>query len=277
MKPSEQEYIEPPKPFVEQANCREDKRDADFPECFEEYAEILDWDEEWDEVLDASDPPFYKWFTGGKLNASHNCVDRHLAERGARAALIWEGEPGESREITYEDLHREVNELAAALRDVGIQEDDVVTLHLPMLPALPITMLALARIGAPHSEVFGGFSAEAVADRMNDADSGVLITCDGYYRRGTLLNHKEKADRAVEHVDHDVENVLVWRRHDELHEDAELVEGRDLVVQDLMEEHRGAEVEPVTRDAEDPLFLVYTSGTTGKPKGCQHSTGGYLA
>lgn len=272
------EYYEPPEDFIEQANVTEDLRGREYPECFERYANLLDWFEGYDKVLDASNPPFYQWFTGGKLNASYECIDRHLPERKDQTAILYESEPGETKRFSYQDLYYKVNALAALLQDeLGVEEDDIVTLHLPMTPALPLTMLALARIGAPHSEVFGGFSAEACATRMDDADSNILITEDAYYRRGELLNHKEKADKAVEAADVDVDNVLIWRREDELHPEANLVEGRDIIVQEVLEDYEGEEVEPVERDAEDPLFLMYTSGTTGKPKGCQHRTGGYLA
>jgi acetyl-CoA synthetase len=275
----EQEYFRPPAKFVGQANVSDPAvydRFEEFPDGFEEYAEMLDWFEGWDQVLDASDPPFYEWFVGGELNASYNCIDRHLEEHKNQTALLWEGEDGEQRNISYQDLYRRVNETAAALRAAGVEEDDVVTVHLPMVPALPITMLACARIGAPHSVVFAGFSASALAERARDASSDHIVTIDGYYRRGELLDHLEKTDRAVAELaeeDHHPE-VLCWTRHDE----PEVEVSDDYTMMgDLVAEHAGQRVEPVARDAEDPLFLMYTSGTTGKPKGCQHRTGGYLA
>ncbi|WP_323676702.1 acetate--CoA ligase [Halorubellus sp. PRR65] len=274
-----QDTFEPPESFVEQANVADDgiydAFEEDWPACWEDAAALLDWDTEYDTVLDDSNPPFFEWFTGGSLNASYNCLDRHV-ENGAknRAAIQWEGELGEERTYTYQDLYREVNAFAAGLRDLGVEADDVVTLYMPMIPELPVAMLACARIGAPHSVVFAGFSANALATRMNSADSEYLVTCDGYYRRGDALNHKGKADEGLRGVDHDVETVVVDRLGDELtHFLGDHAHDYDA----LVDRHEGTHVEPVSRDAEDMLFLMYTSGTTGEPKGVKHTTGGYLS
>ncbi|EJN57961.1 acetate--CoA ligase [Halogranum rubrum] len=277
---AEQERFEPPESFVEQANVSDagiyDEFEENWPECWEGAADLLDWDEDYDTVLDDSNPPFYEWFTGGSLNASTNCLDRHLDERGDEVAIEWVGEPVEedNRSYTYEELHREVNEFAAGLRDLGVEEDEVVTMYMPMVPELAIAMLACARIGAPHSVVFAGFSADALATRMNAADSEYLVTCDGYYRRGDPLPHKEKADEGLAGVDHDVQTVVVDRLGDV--SDHEMGENQ-YDYADLVAENEGADVEPVQRDAEDMLFLMYTSGTTGEPKGVKHTTGGYLS
>src|SRR6056297_3333051 len=274
----EQEVFEPPESFVEQANVTDEaiyeEFEENWPDAWERAAELLDWDSEWEQVLDDSDAPFYEWFTDGELNASANCLDRHLEDRGDEAAIEWIGELGETRTYSYAELHREVNEFAAALRELGVAEDDVVTMYMPMVPELPIAMLACARIGAPHSVVFAGFSADALATRMESADSEYLVTCDGYYRRGDPLPHKEKADEGLEDVAHDVETVVVDRLDDDY--DHPMKDGEH-DYDDLVAEHEGAEVEPVTRDAEDMLFLMYTSGTTGQPKGVKHTTGGYLS
>ncbi|WP_049923794.1 acetate--CoA ligase [Halopiger djelfimassiliensis] len=276
----EQAEFDPPESFVEQANVTDpgiyEEFEENWPDCWERAANLLSWDEAYDTVLEDDDAPFYEWFTGGELNASYNCLDRHV-EEGAknRAAIKWEGELGETRTYTYGELLNEVEAFAATLRELGVEEDDIVTLYMPMVPELPIAMLACARIGAPHSVVFAGFSADALATRMNSADSEYLVTCDGYYRRGDALDHLSKATEGLESVEHEVEEVVVVDRLGEALEHS-LADGHH-DYDELVAEHEGASVDPVSRDAEDMLFLMYTSGTTGKPKGVKHTTGGYLA
>jgi acetyl-CoA synthetase len=285
----EEEYIYPPESFVAQANAADpaifDRFAEDrFPDCFTEYADLLSWDKKWDTVLDTSNPPYWKWFTGGRLNASYNCVDRHVAAYGNKAALIWVPEP-ESAEhvaVTYRDLYHQVNEFAALLRDFcGLKAGDRVTLHMPMVPELPVTMLACARLGVIHSQVFGGFSGNACGTRIADSGSRVLITMDSYYRSGDLVDHKVKADEAVAEAreqGQEVDKVLVWRRHPgQYGSQTPMTEGRDFFVDEVLAPYRGQLVEPVSLPAEAPLFLMYTSGTTGRPKGAQHGIGGYLA
>src|SRR6185437_13479352 len=281
-------YIPPPPKFIGQANASDPAildrfAEANFPECFREYADLLHWDEYWHTTLDTSNPPFWKWFTGGKLNASYNCVDRHLAGDRNKAALIWVPEPEDEADavITYQELYRRVNEFAAVLQDLGVQAGDRVTLHMPMVPELPVTMLACARLGVIHSQVFGGFSGAACGGRIADSGSHVLITMDGYYRSGTLIDHRVKADEAVKVAEAQgvkVDKVLVWRRHPgQYASNNPMVEGRDFFVDEVLKDYRRRIVEPVSMPAEAPLFLMYTSGSTGKPKGAQHSTGGYLS
>jgi acetyl-CoA synthetase len=285
----EEEYIYPPAEFIGQANLVDPSVDdrfslERFPECFREYADLLAWDCYWHTTLDTSTPPFWKWFVGGKLNVCVNCVDRHLAHYKNKAALIFVPEPEAEPHaaITYQELYARVNEVAAILREfAGLRAGDRVTLHLPMTPELPITMLACARLGVVHSVVFGGFSGEACGIRIADSGSRVLITMDGYYRNGKLLDHKANADIAVAAAEKEgqkVDKVLVWRRFREKSASAApMVQGRDYLMDDLLQDYAGRMVEPVSMDAEAPLFLMYTSGTTGRPKGCQHRTGGYLA
>jgi acetyl-CoA synthetase len=282
-------YYYPSTKFIAQANMTDetvyDRFSLDkVPNCFKEYADLLDWYEYWHTILDTSDAPCWKWFVGGKINASYNCVDRHLAKNRNKTAIhfVPELEEEKTEHISYQELFVRVNEFAALLQDfAGLKAGDRVTLHLPMTPELPITMLACARLGVIHSQVFGGFSGKACADRIVDSGSRVLITMDSYYRSGALLNHKEKADIAVEEAKKDgqvVDRVLVWQRYPGKYSSkTPMVEGRDFFVNELLKEYYGKRVDPVPMPAEAPLFLMYTSGTTGKPKGCQHSTGGYLA
>jgi acetyl-CoA synthetase len=285
----EEEYYSPPAGFAAQANAADPailERFAEdkFPGCFTEYADLLTWDVPWQTVLDTSRPPFWKWFTGGRLNACYNCVDRHAAASPGKTAIIFvpELESDEHVEISYGELLRRVNEFAAVLRDsLGLKAGDRVTLHMPMVPELPVTMLACARLGVIHSQVFGGFSGAACGHRIADSGSGVLITMDGYYRAGQLTDHKVKADEAVAAARQEgteVDKVLVWRRHPgQYASGTPMVAGRDVFADELLAGHRGRAVEPASMPAEAPLFLMYTSGTTGWPKGCVHSTGGYLA
>jgi acetyl-CoA synthetase len=285
----EEEYFPPPTSFVAQANLidpafAQSFREANFPECFRSYADLLDWERYWHTTLDVSKPPFWKWFVGGKLNACYNCVDRHLAQHKNKAAFIFVPEPEQEapQVITYRELYVRVNETAAMLRDfAGLKSGDRVTIHMPMIPELPITMLACARLGVVHSVVFGGFSGEACGLRAADSGSRVLIYADGYWRNGKWVDHKGNADIAVETAKkegQEIDKVLVWRRYPrKTSSDAPLIMGRDFLVEEVLREYAGHLVEPVWQDAEAPLFLMYTSGTTGKPKGCQHRTGGYLA
>ncbi|HVC28100.1 MAG TPA: acetate--CoA ligase [Gammaproteobacteria bacterium] len=285
----EEEFFQPSKKFIEQANAqdpgiRERFSLKKFPDCFREYADMLAWFEPYKKVLDTENPPFWKWFVGGKLNASYNCVDRHLAQYRDKAALIFVGEPEEDLPValTYQELYIRVNEMAALLRDFcGLKAGDRVTLHLPMTVELPITMLACARLGVIHSQVFGGFSGQACGTRIQDSGSHILITMDAYWRAGKLLDHKVNADIAVQtanEMGQKVDKVLIWQRYPGKYSaPTPMVKGRDFFVNEILTQYTGKLVEPVPMDAEAPLFLMYTSGSTGKPKGCQHRTGGYLA
>jgi acetyl-CoA synthetase len=285
----EEGYYFPSAKFIGQANASDPAiferfSEANYPECFREYADLLDWDEYWHTTLDTTKAPFWKWFVGGKLNASYNCVDRHLTKDRNKAAIIWvpELEDDTTEVVTYQELYARVNEFAALLRGfAGVKTGDVATFHMPMVIDLPVAMLACARLGVVHSQVFGGFSGAACGGRIADSKSKILVTMDGYYRNGVLQDHKVKADEAVARAAEEgvtVEKVLVFRRRaGEYASKSPMVEGRDFFVDEIMPEFKGHIVEPVSMPAEAPLFIMYSSGTTGKPKGCEHSTGGYLS
>ena len=238
-----------------------------------EQAAHLEWAQPWDEVLDWSAAPFARWFVGGRLNVSVNCVDRHVAAgHGDQVAIHFEGEPGDTRDVTYADLLREVSQAANALTALGVKAGDRVAIYLPMIPEAAVAMLACARIGAPHSVVFGGFSAEALRSRIDDAEASVVITADGGYRRGTATSLKPAVDGALELGAESVRHVLVVRRTGQ---DVAWTDGRDIWWHEALAAQPETH-EPEAFDSEHPLFILYTSGTTGKPKGILHTSGGYL-
>src|SRR5213595_2188343 len=284
----EEAYYQPSEKFKAQANMRDphvfDRFGLDkFPDCFREYADMLTWFEPYHTVLDTSEAPFWKWFAGGKINASYNCVDRQLAKYRNKAAFIFVPEPEAERDVvmTYQELYDRVNEVAALLRGVGLKAGDRVTFHMPMVPQLPITMLACARLGIIHSQVFGGFSGQACGSRIHDSGSRVLVTMDSYWRNGALVDHKANADiavRAAKELGQDVDKVLVWQRYPGKYSaKTPMVPGRDYFVDEVLKDFTGKKVEPVALPSEAPLFLMYSSGTTGKPKGAQHGIAGYLS
>jgi acetyl-CoA synthetase len=268
----------PPESFRAQANVRDEsvyERAERDPEGFwAEFASELEWYTPWQTVLEWK-PPHAKWFVGGTINASVNCVDRHA--RGARrnkAALVWEGEPGDRRTLTYFDLYRQVSQFANVLKSLGVARGDRVAIYLPLVPELAIAMLACARIGAVHSVVFGGFSAEALRDRINDAKATLLITADGGWRRGHVVPLKQMADEALEETP-SIRNVVIVARLHDMPAPVHITEGRDHWYHRLMQDASHV-CEPERMESEDALYILYTSGTTGKPKGIVHTTAGYL-
>jgi acetyl-CoA synthetase len=272
----EQDAFPPPEDFAARAADSDtaifERAGADPEGFWAEQAEQLHWAQPWEQVLDWSEPPFAKWFVGGKINASYNCLDRHVeAGRGDKVAFHWRGEEGEERDVTYADLHRDVQRFANALRDRGIGPGDVVGIFLPMIPEVVVAMLACARIGAPHNVVFGGFSAESVRERMEFSEAKALITVDGARRKGKTAPIKASVDEVLGSVA-SIETVFVVRHTGA---DAPMTEGRDVFYDEAM---AAAEPEcaPEFHDAEHPLFILYTSGSTAKPKGILHTTGGYL-
>src|SRR3954470_22573937 len=272
----DQERFEPPDEFRQQALLDDpsiyEKANADPQAWWAEQAKALKWFEEPSTVLDDSDPPFYKWFTDGKLNASYNCLDRHIeAGQGDRVAFHWRGEEGEERDVTYADLHGDVQRFANALKDHGIKAGDVVGIFLPMIPEVVVAMLACARIGAPHNVVFGGFSAESVKERMEFSDAKALITVDGARRKGKTAPIKQQVDEVMGDVK-SIQTIFVVQH---TKADCEMQDGRDVWFHEAMEK-ADAECEAVELDAEHPLYILYTSGSTAKPKGILHTTGGYL-
>ncbi|MFQ5536069.1 MAG: acetate--CoA ligase [Gemmatimonadota bacterium] len=277
---TEERRFPPPEEFTKNAVINDpsiyDRAKEDREAYWEEWARELHWFEPWSKVLEWA-PPFAKWFVGGKLNVSYNCLDRHLdGPRADKVALLWEGEPGDKRSFTYRELHREVSRFANALKGLGVEKGDRVTIYLPMIPEAAVAMLACARIGAIHSVVFGGFSPDSLADRNHDAEAKVLITADGGWRRGGIVPLKANADEALKSSP-SVKDVVVVRRGGELSEkvNAPMQEGRDHWYHELMETAED-ECPAEVMDAEDILYILYTSGTTGKPKGVVHTTGGYL-
>jgi acetyl-CoA synthetase len=268
----------PPAEFRAKANINDPaiyERAEQDPEAFwAAFASELEWFTKWSTVVEWK-PPHAKWFIGGTINASVNCVDRHVrGSRRNKAALIWEGEPGDRRTLTYFDLYRQVNQFANVLKSLGVKRGDRVAIYLPLIPELAIAMLACARVGAAHSVVFGGFSSDSLRDRINDAECNLLITADGGWRRGSIVPLKQMADEALKGTP-SIKNVVVVKRLGEGQAPVHMKEGRDHWYHALMQD-AAYTCEPEKMDAEDLLYILYTSGTTGKPKGIMHTTAGYL-
>ena len=271
----EDRKFEPSPQFTAQANARSgihEEADADYQGFWHRQAlERISWYKEPTQVLDDSNPPFFKWFSDGELNLSYNCLDRHLESHGDQVAYHWVGEPGDTRSLTYADLHAEVGRFANGLKSLGLEKGDRVAIYMGMIPELPIAMLACARLGLVHLVVFGGFSSEALASRILDSDCRIVITQDGAWRGGKVVPLKANTDLSVVQTP-GIEHVIVVRRTD--HEVA-MMDGRDIWWHDLVE-GQSTQCDPVALNAEDPLYILYTSGTTGKPKGIVHTQGGYL-
>jgi acetyl-CoA synthetase len=270
------EKFDPPEEFRRQALANDpsiyEEAERDWQGWWVKNARELHWFREWDQVLDDSNPPFYKWFVGGRLNVSYNCLDRHVeAGRGERVAFYWHGEEGETRELTYAGLLADVKRFANALRDLGVRRGDVIGIYLPMIPEVVVAMLACTRIGAVHNVVFGGFSAESVRERMEFSEARALITVDGAARKGKTANVKENVDAVMGDLA-SLEHIVVVRSKGV---QCPMKDGRDVFYDEIME-RADAECPAEEMDAEDPLYILYTSGSTAKPKGILHTTGGYL-
>lgn len=277
----ETRHFEPPHYFTEKANIQDPqvyaKADADPVAFWEGFAKELDWFEPWTQALEW-ELPYAKWFVGGKLNVSYNCLDRHVNNgKGDKTCIIWEGEPGEVKHITYSEALTEVCRIANALKELGVQKGDRVCIYMPMVPELAYTMLACTRIGAVHSVIFGGFSADSIKDRTNDAAAKIIVTADGGWRRGKVVELKKLVDEAIDMGCPSVERVLVLERmgHTTEYNRGSWNSGRDLWWHEIVPQ-MSETCEPEAMDAEDLMFILYTSGSTGKPKGIMHTTGGYL-
>jgi acetyl-CoA synthetase len=270
------EKFDPPEEFIKNALLNDEsiyaEADRDWQGWWVKQAKELHWFKEPTEVLDDSNPPFYKWFTDGKINASYNCLDRHVeAGRGERVAFHWRGEEGEERDVTYAELHRDVQKFANALKDLGVQKGDIVGIYLPMIPEVVVAMLACARIGAPHNVVFGGFSADSVKERMEFSEAKALVTADGARRKGKTAPIKQQVDAVMGDLG-TLQHIIVVKH---TNAECEMQDGRDVWFHEIMEQ-ADDECPAEELDAEHPLYVLYTSGSTAKPKGVLHTTGGYL-